>query len=30
MSAGIVANHMEPALEDVQDKIYTRDLYFRD
>lgn len=30
MSAVIVANRMEPALEDVQDKIYTRDLYFRD
>lgn len=26
----IVANRMEPALEDVQEKIYTRDLYFRD
>ena len=30
ISAVIVANRMEPALEDVQDKIYTRDLYFRD
>ena len=30
MSSVIVANRMEPALEDVQDKIYTRDLYFRD
>lgn len=30
MSAVIVANRMESALEDVQDKIYTRDLYFRD
>ena len=30
MSAVIVANRMEPTLEDVQDKIYTRDLYFRD
>ena len=30
MSAVIVANRMEPALEDVQEKIYTRDLYFRD
>ena len=30
MSAVIVANRMEPALEDVHDKIYTRDLYFRD
>lgn len=30
MSAVIVANRMEPVLEDVQDKIYTRDLYFRD
>ena len=30
MAAVIVANRMEPALEDVQDKIYTRDLYFRD
>ena len=30
MASVIVANRMEPALEDVQDKIYTRDLYFRD
>ena len=30
MSAVIVANRMEPALGDVQEKIYTRDLYFRD
>lgn len=30
MSAVIVANRMEPVLEDVQEKIYTRDLYFRD
>ena len=30
MSAVIVANRMEPALEDVKDKIYTRDLYYRD
>ena len=30
MSAVIVANRMEPALADVQEKIYTRDLYFRD
>ena len=30
LSAVIVANRMEPALEDVQEKIYTRDLYFRD
>ena len=30
MSAVIVANRMESVLEDVQDKIYTRDLYFRD
>ena len=30
MSAVIVANSMESDLEDVQDKIYTRDLYFRD
>ena len=30
MAAVIVANRMEPALEDVQEKIYTRDLYFRD
>ena len=30
MSAVIVANRMEPALEDVQEKIYSRDLYFRD
>ena len=30
VSAVIVANRMEPALADVQEKIYTRDLYFRD
>ena len=30
ISAVIVANRMEPVLEDVQEKIYTRDLYFRD
>ena len=30
MSAVIVANRMESTLEDVQEKIYTRDLYFRD
>jgi UDPglucose 6-dehydrogenase len=30
MSAVIVANRMEPVLEDVHEKIYTRDLYFRD
>lgn len=30
ISEVIVANRMEPALEDVQEKIYTRDLYFRD
>ena len=30
VSAVIVANRMEPALEDVQEKIYTRDLYYRD
>ena len=30
VSAVIVANRMEPALEDVQEKVYTRDLYFRD
>ena len=30
VSAVIVANRMEPALADVQEKMYTRDLYFRD
>ena len=30
MAEGIVANHMEPATEDVQDKKYTRELYFID
>lgn len=30
MAEDIVANRMEPALEDVQDKIYTRELYFID
>lgn len=30
MSAAIIANLMEPMLENVQDKIYTRDLHFRD
>ena len=30
MSDVIVANRFDPMLKDVQEKVYTRDIYFRD